>query len=243
MMLEAQKVLHQLIAHEAVIDMGRSNGVFPAYPRGDRRKRPICWLDNNMLKHLFADDVLERRASSFIVKSSAKHRNSNMKNGSEHAAQHRDIEDCDVYIPDGVIRQARINRRSTVSYSLRNLRNLDGTLVFTAAEMNAADCLQQDFARAGYGNINTQNFMTTGTDGTRNPDQAHERMAQRMDASKRYKAALDAVGSGLSRAITAICTEGLTLEELERVEGWARRSGRTILKLGLERLTVFYGTL
>lgn len=62
-----------------------------------------------------------------------------------------------------------------------------------------------------------------------------------MAARDRVYQALDFVGPGLDRILSAVCLNENGLEAVEQAESWPRRSGKAILKVGLQRLAVHYG--
>jgi DNA-directed RNA polymerase specialized sigma24 family protein len=66
--------------------------------------------------------------------------------------------------------------------------------------------------------------------------------AERARAAKdRIARALAAVGPGLKEVLEQVCFAGTALEAAERSLGLPRRSGKTVLKLALQRLAAHYG--
>jgi DNA-directed RNA polymerase specialized sigma24 family protein len=66
--------------------------------------------------------------------------------------------------------------------------------------------------------------------------------AERARAAKdRIARALEAVGPGLREILEHVCFAGSALEAAERGLGLPRRSGKTVLKLALQRLAAHYG--
>ena len=61
-----------------------------------------------------------------------------------------------------------------------------------------------------------------------------------MRARDRVRAALEAAGPGLAPMLERICIHGSALEAAERGLGLPRRSGKTVLRLGLQRLAAHY---
>ncbi|HCQ81804.1 MAG TPA: hypothetical protein DIT66_03190 [Rhodobiaceae bacterium] len=62
-----------------------------------------------------------------------------------------------------------------------------------------------------------------------------------VDARRRVQKALYYVGPGLSHMVLDMCCELRGVEENEKLFDLPRRSSRLVLKLGLSRLSVFYG--
>jgi hypothetical protein len=66
-------------------------------------------------------------------------------------------------------------------------------------------------------------------------------LAHAIDALRKLQAALDYVGPGLADMLVSICCEARGLEECEKLFALPQRSAKLMLKLGLMRLSVFYG--
>ncbi len=62
-------------------------------------------------------------------------------------------------------------------------------------------------------------------------------------ARQRLNKALAAAGPGLSDLLLDVCCHLAPLESCEDARGWARRSARVVLKIGLDRLARHYGLL
>lgn len=62
-----------------------------------------------------------------------------------------------------------------------------------------------------------------------------------IDARRRFHAALDEVGPGLSDICWRVICAGEAMAGAERSLGWPARSGRLVLTLALDRLVRFYG--
>jgi Domain of unknown function (DUF6456) len=60
-------------------------------------------------------------------------------------------------------------------------------------------------------------------------------------ARQRFNKALAAVGPGLSDLLFDVCCHLTALENAETRRGWAKRSGRVVLKIALDRLAEHYG--
>jgi hypothetical protein len=60
-------------------------------------------------------------------------------------------------------------------------------------------------------------------------------------ARQRFNRALAAAGPGLSDLLFDVCCHLTPLESAEARRGWARRSGRVVLKIALDRLAAHYG--
>jgi hypothetical protein len=61
-----------------------------------------------------------------------------------------------------------------------------------------------------------------------------------MDARRRFDAAIEAVGPGLSDILWRVVCEGEGLADAEKGLGWPTRAGKLVLGLALDRLAGFY---
>lgn len=239
-----QRILSRLSSRKAIILAESEGGVatYAAYPYGDRRRRPISWLDATMFKRFVSDGVLIETKKGYEIVPSAARRAviSNPENA--HARQHRDMASQSFSHDDGSFRPAQVNRNSRNVLRIIGQR-LDGCgqPFLSGPEIVAGEQLANDYARAGSGLSMTQNFMNAGG-GSSDGSGAENASIASLDARKRMADALAHVGPGLDRAVMAICCKEMGLGELELAEGWAKRSGKTVLKLGLQRLAEFYGT-
>ena len=105
-------------------------------------------------------------------------------------------------------------------------------------EMAAGERLREDFQKAG-----TVGRLTMNWDGQPRSGVGGERLepALRARAAKdRIAAALAAVGPGLREMLERVCLAETALQAAERELGLPRRSGKTILKLALQRLAIHY---
>ena len=60
-------------------------------------------------------------------------------------------------------------------------------------------------------------------------------------ARQRVNSAMAALGSPLAGLAFDVCCHLMALEEAERSRGWSKRSGRTVLKIALDKLAAHYG--
>jgi len=60
-------------------------------------------------------------------------------------------------------------------------------------------------------------------------------------ARQRFSRAMAAAGPGLSDLAFEVCCDLGSLERAEARRGWAKRSGRVVLTLALDRLAAYYG--
>jgi hypothetical protein len=105
-------------------------------------------------------------------------------------------------------------------------------------EMAAGERLREDFQKAG-----TVGRLTMNWDAQPRGGGGGERLepALRARAAKdRIAAALAAVGPGLREILERVCLAETALQTAERELGLPRRTGKTLLKLALQRLAIHY---
>ena len=223
----------------AVIAEMASGNVVPVYPNADRRKRPIAWLKRGTFKSYVADGIFIRSGDYYIIADSYLRRRK--KGIQSFANQHFDKVEADIYHPDGIKRPTVINKRQTALARLARMRNSDGSLFLSKDEVEAGERFAQDYGRAGMASTNTQRYDAPGIDRDLSTNTAEDIAIMSIDARQRSVDALRYVGAGLDRAIISVCGHNHAIGALERSEGWAQRSGKTVVKIALARLSEFYG--
>ena len=236
----------QLLHHKAVIFKPVSDinaNAFPAYPNGDRRKRPTSWVSLESFQNLSDFKGLKACRKGFCIMDSlmARIKAADERSGN-YAGQHRDMDERDVYIQSGVKRPARINMALSALDRLYRRCDRAAKTLLSKAEYEAGQGFARDYALAGYGHIATQNYMSAGADKMGYCGREADIAQSQLDAKRRFLRASTAIGAGLDKAVIAVCCLDKSLDDVERAENWAMDSGITILKLGLGRLVDFYGT-
>ena len=237
--LSDHQLARDLAAHRAIIIKSEGADAYPAYAYGDRRKRPLRWVSDESFQRLTSFGGLEFHARGYCVTESFLRR---LKAGDNHAAQHRNMEDRELYIESGVKRPVRINAGMSAFDRLSRRNDRGGEALLTFAQQEAGQRLIRDYAMAGHGHIGTQNYMSAGEDRRMNSGGAEDAHIRRLDAGKCFERAKSAMGEGLDQAVLAVCCHGQRLEQIERAEKWASGTGLTLLKMGLTRLVKHYGT-
>lgn len=238
------QLLSRLSRQNAVILADERSGCvsYTAYPNGDRRRRPISWIRPDDFRRMLAAGEIIKGAKGFEIVPSARRR-ARVEIQDAHGRQHREMESQAFSGEQGSFRAAKVNlnTQSGLRMLARRLEH-DGTPFLTPAEISAGESFSADYSRAAYGAVQTQNYASTGGHNNRHENTAERASIAALDSRKRLKQAQDFMGPGLSHAVIAICAKEMGLEQLERAEGWAKRSGKTVLKLGLQRLVEFYGS-
>ena len=234
-------LVRRLCQNEAVIVVKKGVDAHPAYKKGDRRKRPAFWVGQESFTRLQSMGGLASKGVGFVIAKSLEKRIAK-PSANVFADQHRDIEDREIYIESGVRRPARFNAALSALDRLARRTDTTGCPLLSKPEYEAGQRFARDYALSGYDRIATQNYMCAGEDKTGYRGGEEHMFQSRLDARKRLKAARDIMGTGLDTAVIAVCCLDQNLAQIERAENWAKASGLTILKIGLGRLVMLYGT-
>jgi hypothetical protein len=112
----------------------------------------------------------------------------------------------------------------------------------TAAQLDAGERLRGDYERAGLSARVTMRWDAAAPAKTRGGARVADASLARIDAHRRFHAALDAVGPGLADICWRVICAGEGIGCAEKGLGWPARSGKLVLGLALDRLARFYGT-
>lgn len=113
--------------------------------------------------------------------------------------------------------------------------------MLTTRQVAAGERLRGDHARAGLSARVTMRWEAA----PRGPAERGGAGAQgqalaAIDAKRRFDAAMDAVGPGLSDILWRVACEGDGLADAEKNLGWPMRAGKLVLGLALDRLATYY---
>lgn len=168
----------------------------------------------------------------------------NMQEGGapfDHAEQHRVWGERTVKDPEsGQRRRTRVNMAESPLQLLARRRDIDGRPFLSPDLVAAGERFREDFELSQLGPRVTQNwdrFLTAGADAGRHgggfgggSDSARDRVG----------AALRELGPGMGDMCLRVCCFLEGIEMTERRLGWAARSGKIVLRLGLMRLQRHY---
>lgn len=112
----------------------------------------------------------------------------------------------------------------------------------TAAQLDAGERLRGDYERAGLSARVTMRWDAAAPAKTRGGSRLADASLARIDAHRRFHAALDAAGPGLADICWRVICAGEGIGCAEKGLGWPARSGKLVLGLALDRLARFYGT-
>lgn len=128
----------------------------------------------------------------------------------------------------------------SVSVNLREspLAWLTARGLVTARQAEAGERLRADYEAAAIAPAVTMRWAVRVDGGTRDGLTPGERQVA---AKRRFDAAIDGAGRGLSDILWRVICAGEGLPAAERDLGWPARSGRLVLGLALDRLADHYG--
>lgn len=240
---------HTLAMNRLVRDIHAVNGLIsdiaqgadrPVYPHRDKRKRPVIWLENASFAWLQGQDMIMEDGRGFVLVPSLVRRLETV--GGDVIGQHEDRVSRDVYTPDGVVRPANVNMRSSALELLARRKGHEKGRWLSAAELEAGRALARDYHRSGEGAIKGQDFTNSGVSGGDRNGAEERAMLARITASTRLRTAREILGADFAPGVIALCCRNERIEMIERTEKWASGSGKQLVKMGLARLVKLYGT-
>lgn len=113
--------------------------------------------------------------------------------------------------------------------------------LLSATQLSASERLRADYERAGLSASLTMRWDASPVAKGRSGARASDASLARIDARRRFHAALDAAGPGLADICWRVICAGDALPAAEKGLGWPARSGRLVLGLALDRLAHHYG--
>jgi len=139
----------------------------------------------------------------------------------------------------GRVERRRANLGESPFEWLARRKDPQGRPWLSPVEVAAGEKLRADVVRAGVIGRLTMSWDAGPRDRTaRGPGE--DPLVHGQAARARAAAALDAVGPGLREVLEQVCLHGTALAAAERGLGLPRRSGKTVLKLALQRLASHY---
>ena len=206
--------------------LDRSGDLWMVRTGADRRRRPVMRVEPDDVSRLRREPGLIARAEGGWVLA-----------GSAEGAPGGLIAPVLRRGPDG--REARLstNRGESPIAWLARRRGPDGRPWLSPAQVMAAERLREDFEQSGVHGRLTMDWLAGPRDRTaRGPVGA----PRATSARRRVRKALEAVGPGLREMLEQVCLYGSALQAAERALGAPSRSGKTTLRLALDRLARHY---
>lgn len=106
-------------------------------------------------------------------------------------------------------------------------------------QVMAGERLRADHYRAGLGARVTMRWEASPGGSSGNRD-ASDQTLGRIEARRRFDAAMEAVGPGLGDIVWRVVCEGEGVSEAEKGLGWPARAAKLVLGMALERLADHY---
>ena len=192
----------------------------------DRRRRPLMRLEPDDVTRIRRDPGLTPRPDGgWVLAGPAEGGPGQMR----QAVLTRDPEGRDV-------RLTRNRGESPIAWLARR-RGPDGLPWLTSAQAAAAERLREDFEQAGVQGRLTMDWLSGPRDRTARGPTGAPRVTS---ARRRVRKALEAAGPGLREILEEVCLYGSALQAAERTLGAPARSGKTTLRLALDRLARHY---
>lgn len=136
----------------------------------------------------------------------------------------------------------RTMRQVTVNVAESPIAWLAARGHLTQAQLDAGERLRADYERAGLAARVTMRWDAAPPAKSRGGARAADASLARIDAHRRFHAALEAAGPGLADICWRVICAGEGIAGAEKGLGWPTRSGKLVLGLALDRLARFYGT-
>lgn len=231
-----EQLLRSLLRGKALIERQAIAGDWPAYPNGDRRKRPLFWVNSVDVDALVEDDVL-------VVTNRGVGLSGDTRRRLLYGQSARVVVETTEFVPSGVARPVRRNVRGTVILRLARQTDRQGEALLSDAQITAAHRYTLDLLRAGEGRVGTVDLSAPKVDGTRAHDSAERAALARLDGSRALQFARAAIGPDITRLLNGVCGANERLDAIERAESWSRGTGLSVLKIALDLLVRHYGTI
>ncbi len=135
---------------------------------------------------------------------------------------------------------ASARRLVTINLAESPLAWLHARGMLTERQLLAGEKLRADYTRAGLEPGITMRWDAPLPDRSPRSASHDHRSLGRIDAHRRFDAALAAVGAGLADVCWRVICAGEAMQGAERALGWPSRSVRVVLGLALDRLADFY---
>lgn len=260
---EARRILRRLCEKDAVLvvagDMDKAVVLRPA-PDGSQTRTAV--LERNIANAFALKDWIATakrgRVTSYritsvgktalktLIEEDRKRRHSVMEMSeaaTPFAAQHAIWGERRIANDAGKRRKMRVNLAESPLASLARRKGPDGKAFLEMSLVQAGEKLREDLERAQMGPRVAQNWdrFLTGVDRGGFLSDTGIGEGPR-DARKRVSDAMDDLGPGLSDVVMRVCCFLEGLESAEKRLGWSARSGKIVLKIGLQRLLSHYQT-
>lgn len=233
--MRTEQLVRSLHKAKALIIRRTDATDWPAYRGGDRRTRPLFWVNRADVEQLIADGVLVITEKGVDLGEETRRR---LTYG--HSA--REIVERSEFIPSGVERPVRRNVRGSVILRLARRRDKFGNPLLSEEQLGAAQQYAADFHRSrGNGRAGSSSFSVKVDHAARH-DAVEHAVLSHLDGHDRLARARKAIGPKLSKLLDGVCGANERLEAIERAETWSAGTGLSVLHIALDLLVTHYGT-
>jgi hypothetical protein len=147
----------------------------------------------------------------------------------------------------GSMRELTVNGAENPLVWLRHRKDRSGKPFISQAELDAGEQFRHDYELAQLEPATTANWQAflrpSKRRGAGIPQVQADLSNRALAAKQRFNKAVDALGSELSPIAVEVCCLTNGLEAAERRLGYARRSGKLVLRNALRKLARHYGLL
>ena len=141
--------------------------------------------------------------------------------------------------PGAAVRKAA--RSVTVNLAESPLGWLRARGLVSERQLLAGERLREDWERAQLAPSVTMRWDAPPTGkGARGAPEIADSTTAQIAARRRFDAAVEAVGPGLSEVLWRVVCAGEGMRDAEQALGWPARAGKLVLGLALDRLAEFY---
>lgn len=234
---EARRVFRKLVARGAYIAAGEEGDRFALFVSERARKRSYL-VEADMMREFLARDWLKpcgtvpetwrlsAAGEGWYLRAQAQ--------SDPFSVQHQARAKKLIQAPDGA-------RRVTVNEGESPLGWLRRRKLIAHAQFEAGERLRRDYTIAQMTprlGVDFSTPMVLGRRGARTETTLNETV---LDARRRFRAAMAAVGPGLADILFDVCCHLTGLEDVELSKDWPRRSAKVVLDIALDRLAHHYG--
>jgi hypothetical protein len=218
-------------------------GAYGVFPKGDLRRRPLAKVTLASLNHARAEGLLKETSSGGYqlaeTLDAITHRRKN-----DYRTPQQQLGERTLVTPDGVVETQRVNLADSPLARWVKPDQKTGRGWLSRTEFEAGERLRSDYHRSVLSDRVTSNWNGyLAPAGRRSTSGTDDAPVSALAARDRVYSALEFVGPGLDRVLSAVCLRENGLEAVEQAESWPRRSGKAILKVGLQRLAMHYGLI
>lgn len=137
--------------------------------------------------------------------------------------------------------RSRLTRSVTVNVAESPLGWLFARGFVTRVQFDAGETLRCDYERAQLSPRVTMTWNAAPVSrGRGGASTAPDPTAYQIDARRRFHAAIDSAGPGLSDILWRVVCAGEGMRDAETALGWPARAGKVVLGLALDRIASFY---